>query len=394
MASSPRRRPIWLVVAVGAVVASLAIGGGVVLLVGGDDDNGSIGSPTTPTLDTASSAVPESTEFVEGSAAVDTIVVPEGALDLGDGVFLPIDDGVELTGEDPYTITNNSSASTMVVQVVRREPGEDPNVLLQEYIDIFDADYSLVSYLPSETQSPGFAGFESLRYSRVAYMLYQPELEYPNVVGEVGLWMRHDGLTVLADTYGSAASPISDGAFSGLIGALAAAPSLGPAVEWFPALATMPDTVHQGADLPFDRVRQIVLPEGFQVVARSSTGVTVSNENDTVSVTALPGVLDRPGAQSRAVEVVGAGNVGAAVGSFVPSGSGALTFDKAPWTATDADGTALTGDVWMQFDAASQTVLVVVMAHRTAEWDANEMSLMAASVAGSGPGAAGSAGGQ
>lgn len=88
-----------------------------------------------------------------------------------------------------------------------------------------------------------------------------------------------------------------------------------------------------------------MLPEGFQVVAGSPTGVTVSNENDTVSVTALPGVLDRPGAQPRAVEVVGAGNVGAAVGSFVPSGSGALTFDKAPWTATDADGIALTGDV-------------------------------------------------
>jgi len=390
---SPSRRASALVIGVvsGVVVAALVVGGGAYLLAGRE---GSKISGATSTLVASTTAAPVSTEFVEGPPAGGTVVVPEGALDLSDGVFLPLDAGVEVSGDDPFTITNKSSASTMIVQVARREPGEDPNVLLQEYIDIFDADYTLVTYLPSETQPPGFAGFDTLRFSRVSYMLYQPELEYPNVVGEVGLWQRNDGLTVLADTYGSAASPVSDGAFSGLIGSLADAPSLGATAEWFPTVATLPDTLHQGADLPFNKARQIVLPEGFQVIERSATAVSVANENDTVLVTAAAGVIDRSAAQARAVEVVAAKYESTVVGTFVATGSGALTFDKSSWTGTVADGTALTGEVWLQFDAASQTVLVVVMAHRTAEWDANEMVMMAASVAGSGPGAAGSAGGQ
>lgn len=398
---APPRRPVGRLVAGGVALALVAGGGTLLLLRDGGDGSGqaapSTSAPTsTPTtvIDTATSSAPSTTEFVEGPPAGGTVVVPDGALDLGDGVYLPIDAAVEVTGDDPYTLTNKTSASTMIVQVVRREPGEDPNVLLQEYIDIFDADYTLVTYLPTETQPPGAFGFDALRQSQVTYMLYQPELEYPNVVGVVAMWMRNDGLTVLTDTYGSAANPVSEGAFSGMIQSLVAAPSLGPPVEWFPSVAMMPDTVHQGADLPFNRSRQIVLPEGFQVVERGDDTVAVSNDNDTVSVTAQPGVADRAAAQARAIEVVNERYPAAAVGSFVPTGSGALTFDKASWTGTDTDGTALTGEVWLQFDEASQTVLVVVMAHRTAEWDANEMSMMAASVAGSGPAAAGSAGGQ
>ena len=104
----------------------------------------------------------------------------------------------------------------------------------------------------------------------------------------------------------------------------------------------------------------------------------------TVSIALLPGDGIGPEVAAAAVEVLNA---------LVP---GKLEFTEHPFggASIDAHGTALTGEVWMQFDEASQTVLVMVMAHRTAEWDANEMSMMAASVAGSGPAAAGSAGGQ
>lgn len=367
-------------------VAVLA-GGGTYLLTRSDD-------VAAPTATSATTSVPASTIFVEGPAATGTVVVPDGALDLGDGVFLPLDAAVELSGDDPYTITNNTSASTMVLQVVRRQPGEDPNVLLQEYIDIFDADYTLVSYLPSETQPPGVAGFDSLRFSRVAYMLYQPELEYPNVVGEVGLWMRNDGLTVLADTYGSAASPISDGAFQGLIGSLAAAPAVDEPAEWFPAAARMPDTIHAAVDLPFNPTRQMVLPAGFQVVARTATSVTADNDNDIVTASGSIGVPAADAARALAVESVAGEYSGAVVGTFTPTGSGPRVFEKASWSGTAADGKAVTGEVWLQFDEVSQTAVIVVVAHRTDTWDANAIAMMAASVAASGPGAAGSAGGQ
>ncbi|MDO9176359.1 MAG: hypothetical protein Q7V62_16245, partial [Actinomycetota bacterium] len=186
----------------GVVAAALVVGAGVLLLTR-DDESASGDTTTSMAASTSESTVAaptSSTEFTEGPPAGGTVVVPDGALDLGDGVYLPIDAAVELTGDDPYTLTNSTSASTMIVQVVRREPGEDPNVLLQEYIDIFDGDYTLVSYLPTETQPPGVDGHDTLRFSRVAYMLYQPELEYPNVVGEVAMWMRSDGLTILTDT--------------------------------------------------------------------------------------------------------------------------------------------------------------------------------------------------
>ncbi|MDP2293322.1 MAG: hypothetical protein Q8M22_19230 [Actinomycetota bacterium] len=359
----------------------------------GDSTTSSVAGTTATTSDSTVAVPTSSTVFTEGPPAGGTVVVPDGALDLGDGVYLPIDAAVELTGDDPYTLTNSTSASTMIVQVVRREPGEDPNVLLQEYIDIFDGDYTLVSYLPSETQPPGVDGHDTLRFSRVAYMLYQPELEYPNVVGEVAMWMRNDGLTILADTYGSSASPISDGAFDAMIDSLAAAPSLGAPAEWFPAKSTMPDTVHQGADLPFNRARRLLLPAGFQVSARSDFSITASNGDDTVSVAATLQVGDRAAAHGIATELLTGQYTAVGVGSFVPTGSGQLTFDKASWSGTDGDGAAVTGEVWLQFDDVSQTVVVVVIAHRTAEWDANEMVMMVASVAGSGPAAAGSAGG-
>lgn len=386
----------------GVVAAALVAAGVAVVLLNPEDDTASITTTATsttaavvaPVESTVAATTPPSTVHSEGPPAGGTVVVPDGALDLGDGVYLPIDAAVELTGDDPFTLTNSTSASTMIVQVVRREPGEDPNVLLQEYIDIFDGDYTLVSYLPTETQPPGAAGFDNLRYSQVPYMLYQPELQYPNVVGVVSMWMRNDGLTVLADTYGSAASPVSEGAFDAMIESLAAAPSLGAPAEWYPAKATMPDTVHQGADLPFNRARRLLLPAGFQVTARSDFSIAASNDDDTVTVSAALEVADRAGAHSLAADLV-ADEYGATdVGSFIPTGSGQLTFDTSSWTGTDStDGTAVTGEVWLQYDEVSQTVVVVVVAHRTAEWDANEMAMMAASVAGSGPAAAGSAGG-
>lgn len=391
--SLPPRAPVRLIAGV-AVATLVSVGVGVFLL--NRDDEAATNDATatsTSTGDSVLGGATSSTVLIEGPPAGGTVVVPDGALDLGDGVYLPIDAALDVTGDDPFTLTNNTSASTMIVQVARREPGEDPNVLLQEYIDIFDGDYTLVSYLPSETQQPGVAGFDNLRYSRVAYMLYQPELEYPNVVGEVGMWMRNDGLTILADTYGSAASPISDGAFDAMLESLVAAPSLGAPAEWFPAKATMPDTVHQGADLPFNRTRRLLLPDGFQVTARSDFTITASNDNDTVSVSASLAVADRAAARALATELLADYYGATDVGSLIPTGSGALTFDTTSWTGTDIDGTAVTGEVWLQFDDVSQTVVVVTVAHRTDEWDANEMVMMVASVAGSGPASAGNAGG-
>ncbi|MEQ1699183.1 MAG: hypothetical protein ABMA25_03690 [Ilumatobacteraceae bacterium] len=385
-AAAPTRRGSGPLVGALVAVAVLAAGG-TYLLTRTDD----VAAPAAPTT---TSAATDGTAFTEGPAATGTIVVPEGALDLGDGVYLPLDSTVSASDSDPYTITNTAAGSSMIIQVLRRPATEDPNVPMQEYIDGFDADFTLAAYLPSQTDAPGVAGYDTVRHSRVPYVLYQPDPAKPNLVGEVAVWVRNDGLTILVDIYGSSATPISDGAFQGMIGALAAAPTINEPAGWFPAAATMPDTVHAGVDLPFNPSRQMVLPAGFEVVDRSETSVTADNGSDTVTAAGSIGVLSVDDAHALAIDSVATMYGGVSVGAFVPGGSGALVFEKAPWSGTATDGAAVTGEVWLQYDAASQTAVVVVVAHRTATWDANAMAMMAASVAASGPGAAGSAGGQ
>lgn len=370
----------------GLVAVAVLAGGGTYLLTRSDD-------VATPAASTSTLGAPATTAFIEGPAASGTVVVPEGALDLGDGVYLPLDSTVTASDSDPYTITNAAAGSSMIIQVLRRPAGEDPNVPMQEYIDGFDADFTLATYLPSQTDAPGVAGYDTVRHSRVPYVLYQPDQAKPNLVGEVAVWVRDDGLTILVDIYGATADPISDGAFQGLIGSLAAAPAINEPTGWFAAAARMPDTIHAGVDLPFNLARQMVLPVGFEVVDRSADSVTADNGNDTVTAAGRIGVLATADAHAFAAETV-ATMYGGAPGAFVATGSGALVFEKAPWSGAAADGAAVTGEVWLQFDAASQTAVVLVVAHRSDTWDANAMAMMAASIAASGPGAAGSAGGQ
>lgn len=371
----------------GLVAVAVLAAGGTYLLTRTDE----VAAPIAPTT---TSVAPDGTTFTEGPAAIGTVVVPDGALDLGDGVYLPLDGTVEVSGDDPYTVKNTAAGSSMIIQVLRRTASEDPNVPLQEYIDGFDADFTLAAYLPSQTDPPGVAGFDTVRHSRVPYVLYQTDPAKPNLVGEVAVWVRNDGLTILVDIYGSSANPISDGASQGLIGALAAAPAINEPAGWFPAAATMPDTVHAGVDLPFNPSRQMVLPEGFEVVDRSENSVTADNGNDTVTAVGSIGVLSVDAAHSLAIDTIAATYQAVSVGTFVPGGSGAFVFEKAPWSGTAADGTTITGDVWLQYDAPSQTAVLLVVGHRTDTWDINAMAMMAASIAASGPGAAGSAGGQ
>jgi hypothetical protein len=122
--------------------------------------------------------------------------------------------------------------------------------------------------------------------------------------------------------------------------------------------------------------------------------VTADNQSDIVTAVGSLSVTSAADAHAFAIAEITGAYSGGSVGTFVAGGSGALVFEKAPWSGKAADGTLVTGEVWLQFDAPSQTAVLLIVGHRTNTWDANAMAMMAASIAQSGPGAAGSAGGQ
>ena len=374
----------------GLVAVAVLAGGGTYLLTRSTE----IAAPTPSTTVGATTPTPDDTAFAEGPAAGGTVVVPAGALDLGDGVFLPLDTTVEISGDDPYTVASTVDSATMIVQVLRRPASEDPNVPLQEYVDGFDADFTLISYLPSVTATPGVLDADTVRETSLGYTIYRSNVAQTNLTGKVLVWVRNDGLLIMADIFGSGASPISDGAFATMIESLADAPAINPPAAWFPAVSKLPDTIHQGADLPFNPSRQLALPSGFEVIDRSAASVTASNGNDQVTATGAVSVATRDDAHAAAAAALAERFPGATPGAFVKTGSREYTFERSEWAGVDTDGMAVTGSVWLQFDEGTQTVVVVVVAHRTATWDQNSMEMMVASTAQSGPGAAGSAGGQ
>ena len=253
----------------GAIIAGLVVvaalaGGGIYIATKGDDDSSTASTDETfdtepditiPDITAPDITVPDVTFpdvtlpdsipeitfpditlpdiSVPTSETPDTVAIPDGALDLTHGVYVPLPDGWSQSSAEGEVLTIAGGTSSIALQVLERVAGEDPVTAMQEYIDTFDTDYPAVSYSPVNLIDT-LQGSRPVKLYRVYYRTFDPDDESgTGITGGVYLYMRSDGLTMVYDVYGSEDDvPGLEGSdLTTLETSFAAAPAIGDSVD-------------------------------------------------------------------------------------------------------------------------------------------------------------------
>ncbi|MEQ1702836.1 MAG: hypothetical protein ABMA25_22235 [Ilumatobacteraceae bacterium] len=381
-AAPARQKPSTTTIGLLAAVAVVAAGG--TFLATRGDDAATVAPATTTTVAVTVAPSTMAPVIVEPSTTVGsapesttpaTVVIPDGATELGYGVYVPAADGLEVTGDDPYTFSSDASGNRTSLQVLARDPGEDPNAVIQEYIDTWDADYDLVAYAPSVLRDPGYKGHEALRYTSVTYSVFSSDPAQENTTGVVFAIVRTDGLTVVGDLYGPQ-SDLSPTPYDSdtLAQSLADAPPVDDAGEWYPAVSMTPTSSHHQVVPPFAPAARITLPDDFDITTQNSNSIECSNGVQTVAAWRLDGVVDISQAVDGALAAINTTRATTAVGELSgPTGdnAGYLPLYVIDWSGTETDGSAATGRIRIVLDESTQRTVVVLVTRTDGEWDGN-----------------------
>ena len=254
---APRRKRGALIAIGLVVVAALAVGG-VYLATRDSDDDSTADAPSTELTEeteatdapettvaepTTEATEPATTEVATTEAATTTeastttteppttttaFAVPEGAIDLGHNVYLPVPAG--------WSQINEASAPTLItdgttkfgVQVLARDVGEDIVTLVQEYTNTFDTAYGATSFGPTRFIGPVKASSEINEY--VTFYTTYDTGDAVGLTGTIDTFVRGDGLSVIIDVFSPSdtALTIPQDAYDAMLASLGAAPLLGP----------------------------------------------------------------------------------------------------------------------------------------------------------------------
>ncbi|MBI5087886.1 MAG: hypothetical protein HZB15_03175 [Actinobacteria bacterium] len=215
--------------------------------------------------------------------------VPDGSVDLGFGVYFPMPAGWELTSDAGQAPTISNGDTTLTLQALAREPGEDPLTLMQEYIDTFDDDFDAVSYNPSE-QFDRIDGPLPLDAYGLTYRTYDAtEDDGIGFTGLAEIFVRGDGLTVVYDVFSTIERYDVDGdAYGGFVDSMLNAPPLGDAVELTARESFRVTSAHEFVPV-FGSAGYTVTP-GWTTYERPDGNAVVSNEDGDFEMRRLEGV--------------------------------------------------------------------------------------------------------
>lgn len=388
-ATTGRPKPPAKTIGIFAAVAVVAAGG--TFLVTRGDDAKTVAPATTTTV---AVTVPPSTTapvVVDPSTTVetvpdtvpetvpDTVVIPDGATDLGYGVYVPAIDGVEVTGDGPFTLSAGIDYQQVVAQVLNRDYSEDPNDLMQEYIDTWDADYDNVVYTLSTVYEPGYSDHPNLRYAQVGYSIHRPIVDV-NIVGIVAAVVRDDGLSLVLDHWGG--SPGQEGllspVYAELIDSLAAAPAVGEPHEFAPASTRVLENSRPTIDIPFVCMCQVVAAPGYSVTASTATSVTLTDTNTQLILQRIEGMTSVDVAQQTAAQMVQGLAPSATVSNFDLTDRPLPNY-FASWNVT-SEVTAQ-GGIWFIYDEDAQAMLIAISSTVGRVQDSNSLPFMIAGFA-------------
>jgi hypothetical protein len=376
--SDGNRRPA-IIAAVVAVVALLA--GGIYFATkgGGDDEqvlprdsvestessepSESTDAPTTEPATTTPLTLPPT--IVPSTTAAPTttaLTVPAGALDLGYGVFFPVPAGWSQTnadaGDEAPTISNGDTSLTL--QAVARTPGEDPQQLLQEYVDTFDTDFEAVAYDPSQ-QYDRIDGPMPIDAYGITYRTYDSSDD--DGVGLTGLaevFVRGDGLTVVYDVFSSIEKYDVEGqAYGDFVDSMVQAPALGTPVELVAHPSFRVTSAHEF--VPSFGLAGYTLTPGWHTKQRADGNPYASNDDGDFEMRQLGpvGTADGGVAAAEAYYLTMYPNV-----TFDPATPGdpdAYGHDRRDlsWHGTLDDGTEFAGVGTVWFDATTTNAVMM-----------------------------------
>lgn len=260
--------------------------------------------PTLPPVTPAPSTIPGSSRPADP---------PAGAIELGLGVFVPVPDGWALDSSDETgVILTDGVANHVAFEVHARPAGEDPLLLMQQYVDSFDADFDAVSYGPM-VEEPRRQLDPPITQYRAYYTTFDPDRTADGVglSGAVYVIARGDGLSVVADIWTDVAEAVAGDvsfpieASDALEESLSAAPLLGSPGP-LPARGPVRlQTVHPEALV--DDLHGFTVVPGFEVIDSRDGLVKVSNGTREFEVQLLgrQSSVDAALAEAERVAVVG-----------------------------------------------------------------------------------------
>ncbi len=366
------RRSVWIAAAVSLVLVVAA--GAFAVWATSDDggaDTGNTGdagtADTTGTgqVTTDAAATPSSAPATAATEPAVTEVVPPpsnsvatpGVVEVGQAVRFTLPDGYTQSAVGPG-VEITDGALRFYAQVGNRPPGEDPLVVLQEYVNGFDALYASASYsqaIPEPLDTSGAAAVDG-------YIVYYRVMaaDGTGYKGVIDATRRADGLVSLTDLY----TPLADASGAVLPQSVAdqlyasflQTPSVGPEADLGALPVARLTSVHPTAVL--DGAVAVTPPVGWAVEVPGPGRVVVSHPRGERFVAArLADTSDPLAAQDAAFADLLSIWPGASMSPFVASReTGSVVSYDAAFTAPNADGTATEGVVRVWIDLARAQV--------------------------------------
>ena len=244
-------------------------------------------------------------------------------------------------------------------QVATRTPGDDPRVVMQEYVDGFDGLYPSAAYsqvIPRPIDTSGATPSDGVRvyYRAMA-------ADGTGYKGVIDVARRADGLVVLTDLFTDLAdesgSALPAGVADELYASFLHTPAVGPEAELGALEVSRLASVHPSAVV--DDVIAVTPPAGWTIEVGGPGRVLVSYPTGQrfaagrLADTADPGI-----AQDQSFAELQTAFPGAVLGGFAPSreGGAVVSFDST-FSATADDGVAVQGVVRLWVDTTTGEVV-------------------------------------
>ncbi|MCU1389575.1 MAG: hypothetical protein JWL72_2913 [Ilumatobacteraceae bacterium] len=315
---------------------------------------------TSPTdLVTTTSELAATTTTALSATTTLPFAVPDGAIDLGHQVYLPVPQGWSQTNQPgDVVVISDGAGSSASFQALARDAGEDIAALTQEYTDTFDKDFGAVGFGPMRFVRQ-IAGPLPINQYGLFYTTYDPG-DVTGIDGAISIFVRSDGLSLVYDSYTTVGLvPLPDTAYQGMLKSMLDAAPLGAAVT----LAEH-DPFRVKSVSPFVELSGVVgftATPGFNVVTQGSGHAQVDNGTESVEVITT---FTQP---DSATVIVNAEN-------YLSNTTAGVTYsaptEDAPdvygvihgtftWTGTYTAGTPAAGSIDYYFDPASQNAYVL-----------------------------------
>ncbi len=290
--------------------------------------------PGAPAITLPLPSLPATTVPATAVPADPATTLPAGAIDLSAGVVVaPTGNWTVTSDQSSAFVTISDGTTNLTVSVLARPAGQDPSIMMQEYVDTFDSQFDAVSYTAAHrsftTESPLPAAAYTLYYTT-----FDGDAEQGlGIAGGISAYLRHDGLTLVTDIWGPASTPgtLPDDIFTPLLDSFLAAPALGagvalPTVEEFRVSSSHPTLVVDG-------VAGFTPAPGFELISSGDGSAFVSSGRTDCEVLTFAGGTGDAAALARAQPLVA-------------EGFGEVTYSNENVRAADSHGVVQHGIAW------------------------------------------------